>query len=222
MADFQSKRLRSFYAPLQTQDSTLLNIPSEIRNGIYDALCETATTVILRYRSKTRVVPLDHPLARTCRQLREEFLEVCESKAADHAATIVCAIKNIEIGDMAMLRQWLEDLPRLPQGTRRKSVLRFHISNDLERSLRQKRPQRHAVSEAAKKVKFDLTATFDPATLDVGNTERVLRGHDGGLSRRVLQLFQLAVACHKSKLAHQRNAKLQAIMPNDLDAETNS
>lgn len=73
MAGSRAMKTKSFYAPLQPQESSFLNIPSEIRNTIYDAVCEVSTEVTVCYRSKRRIKPLDHPLTGVCRQTRDEF-----------------------------------------------------------------------------------------------------------------------------------------------------
>ena len=90
MTDNQASGTKSFYSPLQAQESTLLSIPSEVRNGIFDAICESSQTVTVYRPSKHRIEPIEHPLARMCRQLREEFLPVWTERATDHVTTVVC------------------------------------------------------------------------------------------------------------------------------------
>lgn len=206
---------RSIYDALQPQNSTLVNLPSETRNAIFEALCENATSVTICFRSRHKISPVEHALARTCRQLREEFLDVWTAHATDHASTIVLAVKNLEINDMGEVREQLAALGPADDGTRRSFVLRFHIDNTFERSLQRKQRQQHQMSRLATAVKFEADAVFDGNTLDIPYIEKVMHRYSN-VPQEVLQAFLEAKKHFKVERAERKRAAVQAGGP-DLD-----
>ena len=201
--------LKSFYAPLQAQESTLLDIPSEIRNSIYDALCEISTEVTVCYRGRRHVKPIDHPLARTCRQTREEFHGIWESSGAHNATTVVYAIKNFDFGDLSKMREWLAALPPLRDDKARTYIMRSFIDNNFEKSVRQRQrqSQRQQSFEEPRVIRFQLEVSFDYATLDIGNIRAIMSLCD--IPRVLDKAFEQAVHRHKSKQAELRRTRAE-------------
>lgn len=204
MVEQQAAGPKSFYAPLQIQNSTLLDIASEVRIAIYEAVCETTDTVIVCYRSRRRIAPIDHPLTRACRQLREEFLPIWTANAGSNSSIVVFAVKNHDIGDLGKVADRLSFLPALQENTERTYVLKLCVDNSFERSVRQDCHLRFRPSEQAKHVKFSVDVSFDNKTLDINYIHGIMRGPL--VQPKLYEAFQVARAKYKSQAAEEKRA----------------
>lgn len=123
-------------------------------------------------RQASRLLLLPAELGNTI----HELVCICTwtERATDHATTVVCAIENFEIGDLGHLKEWMAALTPLPDNATRSYGLRFHIDNNLERSVQKKHRQRHQMSAEAKSVEFEVEVAFDKKTLDLERTLSVM------------------------------------------------
>lgn len=203
MSGHRVKSTTSLYAPLQTQDSVLLNVPPEIRNSIYHALCESAQAITVCYRGKRGLRPADHPLTRTCRQLREEFVDVWATCAAHHAGVVICCMNNLE--NVGKSKERLATLAPLDNSVQRTCVLKLHIDNHFERSVRR---QRDKLSKEAKQIETAVEITFDRKTLDADGIATFM-AFDGAVPPKVFGAFLRAVARCRWEQAEQKQAGAQ-------------
>lgn len=120
--------------------------------------------------------PVEHVLTRACRQLREEFLDAWTNHAVNNASNVGCAIRNFEVGDTGKIRETMAALPPLNDGSQRTFIMRFILTNDFERSARQKHRQRRQLSEGTAQFEFFTDVVFNYKTLDADCIESYGRG----------------------------------------------
>lgn len=78
----RGKKDRSAEAGAITQNSTLLSLPPEIRNSIYELVCTNVEKAVVLADHTPYIAGFKHPLSRTCRQLHQEFAPVYRANAA--------------------------------------------------------------------------------------------------------------------------------------------
>lgn len=95
------------------RQASLLGLPAELRNEIYDCVAAQPGKIIIR---EQKIVP--PALARTCRQIRSEFLPLFQASSGYRPTAIKFYVKNL---DFCGLTDRLENftLPmRTPRGPR--------------------------------------------------------------------------------------------------------
>lgn len=125
--------------PPNLQDSPLLSLPAELRNHIYDLLSgDFEEAVIVAANGKPTFSDAQHPLSRTCRQLRVEFSSYA-FEAAQISETIKMRCKNFDMPDSASMLRFLRALPPLAEDTSRQYLQRIIIDdNDFVRNISSK------------------------------------------------------------------------------------
>lgn len=160
-------------------ESRLLNLPAELRNQIYELVCRNDPEVEVSVRGK-KVDVIPHPLARSCRQLRDEFLPMFEATALRHASTVTCYTTNLDIGGSA-LPVWLsQHPPKLSIGQRR-YLLKSNLDSTFEQCLIpncKQALQTFQITESESKPskscinRFELSINFNKRHIDIENLRR--------------------------------------------------
>lgn len=128
----RSKRKGAAHARLPIQ-SSLLKLPPEIRNRIYELVCRNDLEIEVAVEAGD-IALIPHPLARSFRQLREEFGPVFEAQAFENASTVTCHTTNLDVGGNR-LRYWLADRVSDPQILQRKCRIKSNLDDSFDECL---------------------------------------------------------------------------------------
>ena len=102
--------------PGTKKKSRLLSLPAELRNMIFDYVRDDIDKATIRglCGSSPGILETEHPLNRTCLQLRHEFIPRCTEQAAKNAKHIRIVVENFIHPNGGQVETWIRSLPDLP------------------------------------------------------------------------------------------------------------
>lgn len=95
------------------QQSRLLELPAELRNSIYELVSKqiSSAVIVSTINDDLKVSDLQHPLSRTCRQLRNEFSKIAVD-AGIRARSFISRSNNFNLPPHEKMLRFLISTPK--------------------------------------------------------------------------------------------------------------